>query len=243
MYNDLKADNPLDIAVQKARQFVPTHVANQAGERVELYKLRGRIGEELAQQEIGGFNLNDVTGKSNFANYDILSDEFISSVKVKGLTEQGEPRYGDYNKYFKDIVNPKSSSNQQAAKDMLHAKSINPQSIQNMPFEMVEANNPEEMAHAMANKSILQIPYDQVASTRENIHQRIVKSPGDYGLNESQNLDSLEIDAKQLVNKHIQPISEGQYSSHEIGQAASNVKVGHTMEQAESEDYYYGYNQ
>lgn len=241
MHIDSQDSERLDRAAQKAREFVPEHVASHAGERVELYKLRGRIGEELAQEEINGANLNDVTGKSNFANYDVVSSDYISSVKVKGLTEQGEPRYGDYNKYFKDIVNPNSAANQQAASDMLQALGNNPEMAQYLPTEIAEAQTQEEMTHAMADKGILQITHDQVDSTRNGIHKRIIKSPEDYGLSDSQNSAELEGSAKQLVDKHIQPIAEGQFSSHEIGKAAANVQQ-HSLGEEESENYYYGYS-
>ena len=55
----------LDTAAKQAEQHVPEHVASRGGQRVEFYKMRGRIGEELAATDMKGANLNDVTGKSN----------------------------------------------------------------------------------------------------------------------------------------------------------------------------------
>lgn len=227
-------DSRLERAAQLARQNIPIHDSNS--KEVEIYKLRGRTGEELAQEELNGANLNDLTGRSNFANYDIVSSEHISSVKVKGLTEDGEPRYSDYNKFFADIVNPNAKANQQAAKDMLEALKDNPELAQHLPNEIAKAETQDGMAQALADKSILQIPYDQVDSVRENLYNRVVKSPADYGLGDDCSPSDLETGARNLVDNRIQPIVSGQYSSHDIGKAAANVyEQGHTVENAPSD--------
>lgn len=216
----------LDAAAIEARQHVPEHVATRGGQRVEFYKMRGRIGEELATADMNGANLNDVTGKSNFANYDVVSPDEVSSVKVKGLTEQGEPRYGDYNKYFKDVVNPESPANQRAAADLLNAKaSPEWQEVAgNFPAEVQAATNQAEMASALAERSSLRIPYDQVDSVRNNLQQRIVESPEAYGLDSHMSPSELELRATELTDQHIKPIAENQFSSHDIGQAAAKAQ-------------------
>ena len=142
-----------------------------------------------------------------------------------GLTEEGKPRYSGYNKYFSDIVNPDSKSNQRAAKDMLSAIEKNPEMSEHLPAEIAEAGTQGEMAHALADKSILQIPYDQVDSVKENIYNRVTKSPSDYGLSNNLSPTDLEPSARELVDSCIQPIANGQYSSHEMGKAAENVYV------------------
>lgn len=216
---------------QRAREHVPFHQPTYDGREVELYKLRGRIGEELAQESINGANLNDLTGKSNFANYDLVSEDNISSVKVKGLTEQGEPRFADYNKYFRDIINPKSKANQRAAQDMLGAVKDNSKLVEQLPPELANANTPYEMSHAMANNSILQIPYDQVNPVRDNLYNRILSSPADYGINNDTSNTDLEARTRNLVDNHIQPIADGQYNSHDIGKIAENIyEVSHGKE-------------
>jgi hypothetical protein len=248
----------IDEAAQRARQHVSLH--SRDSKDVEIYKLRGRIGEELAQEEIDGANLNDLTGKSNFANYDIVSSEYLSSVKVKGLMEDGLPRYSDYNKYFTDIVNPNSKANQQAAKDLLLAVDNNPEIAAQLPPQVANASTQETMQQALADNSILQIPYDQVPLVRDNIYSRIVNSPSNYGLSGGLSQPALENQARNLVENRIQPICEGQYSSHEMGQAAEGVyQQGHsvgsisentstlasptTQNQVSDEDYYYSYGQ
>jgi hypothetical protein len=219
-------EQQLDAAAKQAERHVPEHVATRGGQRVEFYKMRGRIGEELAKAEINGANLNDITGKANFANYDVVSPNEVSSVKVKGLTEQGEPRYGDYNKYFKDIVNPESRANQRAAADLMDLKSSPEwQRIAgNFPADVQAAANQSDMASALAEHSSLRIPYDQVDSVRNNLQQRIIKSPADYGLDPNLDASTLERKAQSLVNQHIKPIAENQFSSHDIGQAAANAQ-------------------
>ena len=218
-------------AGQKARQHVPLHKAGYDGREVEIYKLRGRIGEELAQEEINGANLNDITGKSNFANYDLVSKEHLSSVKVKGLTEDGEPRYSDYDKYFKDIVNQNSPATQRAASDLLTAKQENPDISKSLPPVVAKAANQNEMAEAMADTSILQIPFDQVDQTRDNIYKRVINSPGEYGLDDNLAQADIESTARNLVDSRIQAIAEGQYSSHDIGKVAVDMyEQGHTVQ-------------
>lgn len=218
-------------AGQKARQHIPLHKAGYDGREVEIYKLRGRIGEELAQEEINGVNLNDITGKSNFANYDLVSNEHLSSVKVKGLAENGEPRYSDYDKYFKDIVNPNSPANQRAASDLMTAKQDNPEISKSLPSEVAKAANQNEMAEAMADTSILQIPFDQVDQTRDNIYKRVINSPGDYGLDDNLAQADIESTARSLVDSRIQAIAKGQYSSHDIGKVAVDLyEQGHTVQ-------------
>lgn len=216
---------------QRAREHVPFHQPTYDGREVELYKLRGRIGEELAQESINGANLNDLTGKSNFANYDLVSKDNISSVKVKGLTEQGEPRFADYNKYFRDIINPESKANQRAAQDMLSAVKDNSKLVEQLPSELANANTPDVMSHAMANNSILQIPHDQVNPVRDNLYNKILSSPTDYGINNDTSNADLETRARNLVDSHIQPIADGQYNSHDIGKIAENIyEVSHGKE-------------
>jgi len=223
--NDLTGKSDLERAALKAVESIPEHQAKTP--RVEIYKLRGRIGEELAQEKIGGVNLNDLTGKSNFANYDIVSREreIISSVKVVGLTEEGEPRYSNYNKYFMDIVNPDSKANQRAAKDMLLAIEENPELSKYLPSEIYQASTSEEMAHALGNKSVLQISDDQVDLVRDHLFNRIIEMPNNYGLHNNLSQAELEANARSLVDSRIQPISQGGYSSHELGLAAENIYV------------------
>lgn len=218
-------------AGREARQHIPLHKAGYEGREVEIYKLRGRIGEELARQEIKGANLNDLTGKSNFANYDLASNEHLSSVKVKGLTEDGEPRYADYDKYFKDIVNSNSPANQRAASDMLSALQDKPEIAEKLPPEVAKASTQNDMAEAMADTSILQIPFDQVDQTRDKLCQRVINSPGEYGLDDNLAQADVESAARNLVDSRIQPIADGQYSSHDIGKVAADMcEQGHAVQ-------------
>jgi len=225
--HEIKAqEQHLDAVAKQAEQHVPEHTATRGGQRVEFYKMRGRMGEELAMADMNGANLNDVTGKSNFANYDVVSPNEVSSVKVKGLTEQGEPRYGDYNKYFRDTVNPESRANQRAASDLMDAKS-SPEwqkMSHHLPTDVQMAANQSEMSSALAEHSSLRIPYDQVEPVRNNLQQRVIDSPADYGLDPNTNPDALKIEAQDLVNQHIKPIAENQFSSHDIGQAAARIQ-------------------
>ena len=150
----------------------------------------------------------------------------MSSVKVKGLMEQGEPRYGDYNKYFKDIVNPESRANQRAAADLLDAKSSPEwQTMRDhFPADVQTATNQSDMASALAERSSLRIPHDQVEPVRDNLRQRIINSPANYGLDANIPQSDLEARATQLVDSHLKPIVENQFSSHDIGQAAAKVQ-------------------
>ncbi|HEY3311960.1 MAG TPA: hypothetical protein VGK00_10000 [Anaerolineales bacterium] len=220
----------------QARQHVPFHNSSNFNGRVELYKLRGRIGEELAQNNLGGKNLNDLTGKSNFANYDITSKDNLSSVKVQGLRENGEPRYSDYNKYFKDIVNSNSPANQRAATDMLLAIHDNHQITKYLPDNISTAVSQNDMAKALSEKSILQIPYDQVDKTRENIYKKIIESPEEYGLKSEFSQANIEFNARNLVNDRIKSITEAQYSAHDIGKMSAKIFAQTNPEQKFDED-------
>ncbi|MBE7433099.1 MAG: hypothetical protein HS100_04230 [Anaerolineales bacterium] len=240
--NQMRNVDIVELAAQRAREHVAFHQPTHDGREVELYKLRGRIGEELSQESINGANLNDLTGKSNFANYDLVSKDCISSVKVKGLTEQGEPRFADYNKYFRDVVNPDSKANQRAAQDMLNAGKDNTKLTEQLPYQLANAKTLEEMSRAMADNSILQIPYDQVNPVRDDLYNRVLNSPTDYGINNDTANADLETRAKNLVNDHVQPITDGQYNSHDIGKIAENIyetshgKVATNMQGNDSED-------
>jgi hypothetical protein len=113
----------LEKAAIRARLHIPEHVKTHAGREVEYFKIRGRTGEELAKENIPDcVNLNDVTGKSNFANFDVISKHEVASVKVKERFSNGEPRYSGYAKFFCDISNPESKANQQAARELIQSR-------------------------------------------------------------------------------------------------------------------------
>ncbi len=184
----IKKHETLNDASIKASGQVSEHQDSVEAREVEYLKLRGRIGEELAQGNIpDSVNINDVTGKSNFANYDIVSPHEVSSVKVKELTKEGQPRYSDYNKYFRDITDPNSKANQRAAQDMLALHQEDPDQwlslTKHIPGDLSAAQNTQEMAQAMSAHATLRIPGDQVAAVRNDLKWRAWNDPTSYGLN------------------------------------------------------------
>jgi hypothetical protein len=222
----------LDEAAAQAQKEVPEHKDTPEAQQVEYYKLRGRVGENLAQENIPeAVNANDATGKQNFANYDLFSPHETASVKVKQLTD-GEPRYADYNKYFKDITNPQSKTNQRAAADLLAIKTEDPARWEklapHLPAEVLQAQEPAQMTGALAEKGSLRIPGDQVAQVRENLKSRALQDPAQYGLDATLNPAALEDQAQRLVRERIRPIDKtnGFEAINQAAQAAQRKRLG-----------------
>lgn len=200
-------------AAHKADLNVPEHVASQAGEKVEFYKLRGRMGEELAQQNMpGSINVNDAAQKQNFANYDIISPNEISSVKVKDRFENGEPRYADYRKYFADIANPESKANQRATADLLAIRENSPEQWQQLskflPQDVTKANDYPEMQRSLTKYSTLRISGDQVKEVRSHLYGKVLESPQEFGVDSTLPSSKIESMASDLVQQKILPIDQ-----------------------------------
>ncbi len=213
----------LQEAVRRARREVPEHVATRNGQMVEFYKLRGRVGEELVEKDMpGAVNLNDATGKSNFANFDVVSPSEVASVKVKGLGRVGKPRYADYDKYFRDIVNPGSKANRRAAEDLLAIRQDSPEIwrhvARSLPSEVVRAEGGRQMAGAMAEKSSLRIPVGQVARLRSRMESGILETPSRYGIDPSGDEAAIQLQARRMCTERIRPISP-QITAEDMGQA------------------------
>lgn len=203
----------LNKAAERANLKVKEHVPTLDGKEVEYYKLRGRIGEELAVENIpGSVNINDVTGKSNFANFDVVSPHETSSVKVKSCNAEGRPRVADYNKYFEDISNPGSKANQRAASDLLKMRTEEPEQWQklakHLPEDVVNAKDQSKMANALAEISSLRIPGDQVAEVRTKIMQRAMKNSEKYGIDPLIDVQTREQLSQRLVRDRIKPIDK-----------------------------------
>ena len=216
----------LNRASLKASEHVSEHNDTKAARRVEYYKLRGRIGEELAEENIpDSININDVTGKSNFANYDVVSPHEMSSVKVKELTDEGQPRYADYNKYFRDITNPNSKSNQRAAEDLRKLRQEEPDKWQelskNLPNEVVQAQDSQQIAQTMSAQGSLRIPGDQVAVVRNDLMWRVMNDPMAYGL--EPDAEDLETQVQQLTRVRVKSINK-QCMLDNISQAAIDMQ-------------------
>jgi hypothetical protein len=202
-------------AMERANFRVAKHVPTPDGKEVEYYKLRGRIGEELAVENLpGSVNINDVTGKSNFANFDIVSPYEMSSVKVKSRDASGEIRTADYYKYFSDITNPMSKANQRAASDLIKLRDEEPGKWQkltdHLPKDVVNAQNQFEMANAFTKVSSLRISGDQVAEAREKMIPRTMKHLEEYRQDASNDLQTREQLIQRLVRDRIKPIDKRQ---------------------------------
>jgi predicted RNA-binding Zn ribbon-like protein len=220
----------LNTASERADHTVEKHRDTPEAQQVEFYKVRGRIGEELAAANMpDSNNLNDVTGKSNFANYDVISPYEVASVKVKERNNGGQPRYGDYNKYFRDITNPNARANQRAATDLLQMKSEEPeqwqQVAQHLPSEVKIAQDQTQMTAALTDSASLRIPGDQVAEVRENLKQRAMAKPAEYGLDSQASPADLEQQVQRLMRDRVKPIDK-RFDTGDMSVAADEVVAG-----------------
>lgn len=191
------------------------------------YKLRGRIGEELAQDNIpGSINLNDVAQKPNIASYDLSSPHEMTSVKVMGRNDDGEPPYAAYRKYFRDIINPNSRANLRAAEDLINISNKDPEQWKKMaahlPMEVANAKNVEQMASKLPEKGSLRISGDQVREVRDDIKGHCTISPREYGLDPNLDQETIAEQAQCLVRDHIKPIDQ-QYDFSELDDAARDI--------------------
>ncbi|MCU0485609.1 MAG: hypothetical protein MUC85_05800 [Anaerolineales bacterium] len=218
----------LQKASLQASEHVSTHKDTPSAREVEHYKLRGRIGEELAEENMpGSVNLNDITGKSNFANYDLTSPYEMASVKVKELGNNGEPRNSDYKKYFRDLANPDSSANQRAAEDLLKIRQEEPekwsQLADHLPGDVAQAADAKQMSQAMSKNFAIRIAGDQVAEVRGNMKEDMVSDPARYGLDSKADATALENQAQRLSRERIKPINRD-FSLDDMDQAANDVQ-------------------
>lgn len=212
----------------KASEHVSTHKDTMTGRVVEYYKLRGRIGEELANQAMpDSVNINDITGKSNFANFDLVSPHEMASVKVKELTADGEPRFSDYNRFFRDITNPNSPTNQRAAEDLVKLRQEDPkkwrQLASHLPDDVAQAGDAKQMASAMVNHSSLRITGDQVSRVRENLKACCIEDPAASGLDPDLSPKDLEEQAQRLTRDRIKSINKD-YTLDKMSNAAIELQ-------------------
>jgi hypothetical protein len=216
-------------AAVDAAQQVPEHVATQAGERVERYKLRGRLGEALAETAMpGSVNINDVTGTSNFANFDVVSRHEMASVKVKERRASGDPRYGDYDKYFRDISNPDSRTNQRAAADLRALREQDPGTwatlADHLPEPAVSAGDTRTLALALTERAALRISGDQVREVRAHLFGRAVADPVAYGLDPAAEPAVLAEQTQRLVRDRVKPL-DPHWSVDDLDTAALGIQA------------------
>ena len=217
----------LEAAAVRAGRSVDVHSDTDWGQVAEYYKLRGRIGEELTASNMpNSVNLNDATGKTNFANYDIASPNEMASVKVKELTTEGEPRFGDYRKYYRDLTNPESRANQRAASDLLKLREGSPAHWRSLwghlPTEVARASDKDALAQSLAGHATLRIPAEQVSMVRRNLSEDIQRSPAWYGFDAHVLPIDLRAVAESEVSRRIRPI-DNYTTVEQMHTAAANL--------------------
>jgi hypothetical protein len=218
----------LEQASTAADEEVSEHTHTRAGEQVEYYKLRGRMGEDLAVQNMPeAANMNDLTGKANAPTFDAGSPYEMASVKTKGVDKNGNIQFSNYNQYFEQVVNPESAGNLAAADEYLRIRGEDPARWEalstHLPPEVAAAGTREQMATALSEYGTLRISGDQVPQVRENLKGRMVRNPEKYGINPALSEAEIAAEAHQLARDRVRPIDKN-INVMDIGISARGIQ-------------------
>lgn len=223
------AANDLELAAQRAQASKSTHwhaeTDDSDGKRAEYYRLRSEISEEIAVQNITkGVHADAFSrGGTNFPNYDVLSPQEVSSVKVHSL-DDGQPRFADYREEFEQAVNPDSKGNRQAAERLLEIKAQEPdtwtQLSPHLPRAVRNADSQPEVQAGLAERATLRIPQDQVTAVRADLRSYMAERPAQYGLDPRLELRDRAAQIERMVQTQVLSIDDRYATAHYQAKAA-----------------------
>jgi hypothetical protein len=224
------AANDLEIASQQAIAAKATrwHGESTQGKEVEYYRIRSEIGEELAVKNIPGSVQADAFSKAgtNFPNYDVLSPQEASSIKVRAF--QDEKPSTQYRDDFAALVYPNSHKNQKAAHQLLTLKTRDQaawaQLAPHLSSEIQTSVSAQRIQESLAQIATLRIPADQVDAVRTDLITDMGVNPGKYGLDANSEPENLADKIHQMAFTRILAIDARYDTVHYQSKAAEMVQ-------------------
>lgn len=221
--------NDLELASQSADASKATfwHGESEKGTENEYYRVRTEIGEKLAKDNLPNSVRADQfsEGGTNFPNYDVLSPDEASSVKVRAMRD-GKISLR-YREEFANLVCSNSELNQKAANRLMKIKESDPAEWEklapHLPSDVRNAESTNDAQTALADVATMRIPADQVAPVRTDLEKIIVQNPEKFGLDAKGGADDLATTAHQLVTDRILSIDERYDTAHYQAKAAEIV--------------------